>query len=185
VALVDSILRALPRPQIAELAVDFSRLPAYRAEHFPDSGPKPWLDRDSWPQDIEHLPSEQAAVCRQWAETGYIILPKLIPEALLDTAWVAYEQVVQRGTITLPPEPAADGDPLPGRFLNPHKRARSFCRVAKHPELMHWLQRLLGHPAKLLQTIASRKGSQQSAHSDSISHDHLSARLSGGGVDRL
>jgi hypothetical protein len=168
VALVDSILRALPRPQIAELPVNFSRLPAYRAEYFPDSGPKPWLDRDSWPQHIERLPSEQAAVYRQWAETGYIILPKLIPEALLDTAWRAYEQAIQRGTITLAPEPAADGDPLPGRFLNPHKRVRSFCRVAKHPELMNRLQRLLGHPAKLLQTIASHKGSQQSAHSDSI-----------------
>jgi hypothetical protein len=92
----------------------------------------------------------------------------LIPESLLDTAWQAYEQAVQRGVITLAPESAGYGDRLPGRFLNPHKRLRPFCRVAKHLELMHWLQRLLGHPAKLLQTIASHKGSQQAAHSDSI-----------------
>ena len=86
---------------------------------------------------------------------AYIILPGLIPKSLLDTAWQAYEQVVRRGKIKLPPESVGDGDQFPGRFLNPHKRVGQFCRVAKHPELMHWLQRLLGHPAKLLQTIAS------------------------------
>src|SRR5258706_12608515 len=166
--LVDSILRALARHRIAELPVDFSRLPAYRAEYFPDSGPEPWLDRDGWSGQVEALPVEQAALCGHWAETGYVILPGLIPESLLDTAWQAYEQSVQRGIIKLPPESVGDGDQLPGRFLNPHKRVRQFCRVAKHPELMQWLQRLLGHPAKLLQTIASHKGSQQAAHSDSI-----------------
>ncbi len=165
---VTSILRFLAGRPIAEQPVDFSRLPAYRAEYFPDSGPKPWLDRDSWSQQIEALPAEQAALCRQWADTGYVILPKLIPESLLDTVWQAYERLVERGDITLPPESAADGDRLPGRFLNPHKHVHPFCRVAKHRELMHWLQRLLGHPVKLLQTIASHKGSQQAAHSDSI-----------------
>ncbi len=166
--LVDSILRALARPSIAELPVDFSRLPAYRAEHFPDSGPKPWLDSDDWPRRIEPLPAEPATLFRQWAESGYVILPKLIPESLLDDAWQAYEQAVQGGVITLAPESAGDEDRLPGRFLNPHKRVRRFCRVAKHADLMHCLQRLLGHPVKLLQTIASHKGSQQGAHSDSI-----------------
>ena len=168
VPLVDSILRAVARPRIAELPVDFSRLPAYRAEYFPDSGPEPWLDRDGWSGQVEALPVEQAALCGHWAETGYVILPGLIPESLLETAWLAYEQSVQRGVIKLPPESVGDGDHLPGRCLNPHQRVRQFCRVAKHPELMRWLQRLLGHPAKLLQTIAGHKGSQQAAHSDSI-----------------
>jgi hypothetical protein len=168
VSLVDSILRSLARPRIAELPVDFAQLPAYRAEYFPDSGPKPWLDRDGWSQQIEALPAEQAEFCRQWAETGYVILPKIIPESLLDDAWHAYEQAVQRGVIKLAPEAAGDGDQLPGRLLNAHQRVRPFCRVAKHPDLMLRLQQLLGHPAKLLQTIASHKGSQQAAHSDSI-----------------
>ena len=168
VPLVESILRVLASPLIAETPVDFSRLPAYRAEYFPDSGPKPWLDRDNWSEQIKALPAEQVAICRQWAETGYVILPKLIPESLLDTAWQAYEQSVQRGVITLAPESAGEGDRLPGRFLNPHKRVRPFCREAKYLELIRWLQRLLGRPTKLLQTIASHKGSQQAAHSDSI-----------------
>ena len=123
---------------------------------------------DAWSRQVEALPAEQAALCRQWAETGYLILPRLIPEPVLDTAWQAYERAVQRGVIKLEPEPAGDGDQLPGRFLNPHKRVGQFCRVAKQRELTRWLERLLGHPIKLLQTIASHKGSQQSAHSDSI-----------------
>jgi hypothetical protein len=36
------------------------------------------------PGKIEAFPDEQAALCRQWAETGYVIQPKLIPESLLD-----------------------------------------------------------------------------------------------------
>jgi len=148
--------------------VDFSRLRAYRAEYFPNSGPKPWLDCDDWYRRIKALLPEQAELCSQWAETGYVILPGLIPESLLDNAWQAYEQAVRRGVITLAPESAGDGDRLPGRFLNPHKLVRPFCRVAKYASLMEWIQRLLGHPPKLLQTIASHKGSQQAAHSDSI-----------------
>ncbi len=66
--LVDSILRVIARSPIAEQPVDFSRLPAYRFEYFPDSGPKPWLDRADWSQQLEALPAQQAALCRQWAE---------------------------------------------------------------------------------------------------------------------
>lgn len=167
-AFLDSILRTLARPSIAKVPVDFRHLPAYRAEYFPDAGPKPWLDRNDWAMQIHSLSAAEAALCRQWAENGYLILPKLISGDLLDTAWQAYERAVKSGLITLAPESAGEGDPLPGRFLNPHKRVPPFCRVAKHLALMGWLERLLGHPAKLLQTIASHKGSQQAAHSDSI-----------------
>ncbi len=166
--LLDSILHAFSGPGIADVKVDCAKLPAFRAEHFPDAGPKPWLDDDRWHQRLASLPSEHAELCRKWATDGYIVLPKLVPDALLDEAWLAYEEAVQRGKIILPGDLASDDDKLPGRCLNPHKRVSRFCKVAKHPDLMTWLKLLLGHPAKLLQTIASHKGSQQSAHSDSI-----------------
>jgi hypothetical protein len=165
---VDSILRRVARSRIAERRVDFARLPAFRAEHFPASGPLPWLDRDDWPQRIESLAADQKGLCRHWAETGYLVLPKLIPDAVLDSAWKAYESAIQRQAIRLLPEPAGEGDVLPGRLLNPHKRVAAFCRVAKHPALLGALHLLLGHRPRLLQTITSHKGSQQLAHSDSI-----------------
>ncbi len=165
---IDSILRLLAGRPIADIPVDYARLPAYRAEYFPDSGPKPWLDRDDWSDRLQALSHAEADVCREWVASGCAILPGLIPHALLDRAWSAYEQTVQRGVISLPAEPAGEDDRLPGRFKNPHEKVRGFCDVAKYPELLRWLRLLLGHPVKLLQTIASHKGSQQPAHSDSI-----------------
>ena len=91
---------------------------------------KPWLDRDDWPRNIETLPKEEATICGHGARDGYVVLPKLIPESLLDHAWRAYEQAVKHGAIALPREPVGEEDRLPGRYLNPHKRVRSLCRVA-------------------------------------------------------
>jgi ectoine hydroxylase-related dioxygenase (phytanoyl-CoA dioxygenase family) len=96
------------------------------------------------------------------------VLPGLIPGGLLEETWNAYERAVRTRAIHLEAEPAGEGDTLPGRYLNPHKRVRQFCRVAKYPKLLGSLHRLLGHRPRLLQTIASHKGSQQLAHSDSI-----------------
>jgi len=171
--LVDSILRKVARARIADRRVDFTRLPAFRAEHFPDSGPRPWLDNnepdnDAWSKRVDSLPCESAALCRNWVKDGYVVLRGLIPGSLLDETWNAYEHAVQTKAIHLEADRAGEGDVLPGRYLNPHKRVRQFCRVAKYPELMRSLRLLLGHRARLLQTIASHKGSQQLAHSDSI-----------------
>jgi hypothetical protein len=166
--LLDSLLRRMARSGIAEAPVDFGRLAAYRAECFPDSGPAPWLDGDDWGERAASLPGVERAMCAHWAEHGYVILPKLIPDSLLDAAWEAYDSAVRSGAIQLEPEPAGPEDRLPGRLLNAHKRVPRFCKVAKHPGLMNALKRLLGHKARLLQTIASHKGSQQGAHSDSI-----------------
>ena len=62
--LLDSILHAFAGSGIADVKVDYSKLPAFRAEHFPDSGPKPWLDGDTWTQGIESLPAAHADLCR-------------------------------------------------------------------------------------------------------------------------
>lgn len=167
-AFLDSALRLLAGRAIADIHVDFARLPAYRAEHFPVSGPLPWLDRNDWEGRIGNLPADAAMLCRQWAEKGFVILPKFIPDELLNDAWQAYEDAVRSRTIVLPDEPGIEGDRLPGRFLNPHRRVPEFKRVAKYSALMGVLGQMLGYPARLLQTIASHKGSQQAAHSDSI-----------------
>src|SRR6185295_15607092 len=40
-------LRKGNRDMFAERRVNISRLPSFRAEHFPPAGPLPWLDRES------------------------------------------------------------------------------------------------------------------------------------------
>lgn len=160
--------------RFADEPVRLSKLPAFRAEYFPYSGPFPWLDRPDASERIEQklrageLTAEEARQCRYWAENGYIIVERLFPGALLDDVWEAYEGAIRNGKINLPPEPAGDHDPYPGRFLNPHEKAARFCRILKHPGLLHWIRVLMEREPKLLQTIASHKGSQQAVHSDSI-----------------
>jgi hypothetical protein len=154
----------------ADTPLDTAMLPAFRAEHFPYSGPYPWLDRPDALEQIaaRGLTEEQALQCRNWVERGYIILNRLIEEPVLDEVWQSYEHAIAAGRIKPPQEPAAADDPYPGRFLNPHKKAGAFCRILKHPALLDWLRLLTGREPKPLQTIASHKGSQQGVHSDSI-----------------
>ncbi len=150
------------------------KIPSFRAEHFPYSGPYPWLDRPDVLERIEaklragEIDEEEAGQCRSWAANGYVIVKNLIEDRTLDDVWSAYESAIGAGKIKLEREPASDDDPYPGRFLNPHKKVGSFCRVLKHAELFRWIRLLMEREPKPLQTIASHKGSQQGAHSDSI-----------------
>ena len=154
--------------------MDWSALPAYRAEHFPYSGPYPWLDYSNFEERVGarltagEIDAEQAAKCLYWARRGYIVLERLISPEILDEVWSAYDNAVSSGKFRLPPEPAANGDPHPGRYLNPHKKIGAFCRILKHRGLLAWLRLLTDREPKPLQTIMSHKGSQQAVHSDSI-----------------
>src|ERR1700732_2806115 len=162
------------RKLFADQPLKVSQLPAFRAEHFPYSGPYPWLDHADALEQIarkQHrgeINEEEAEQCRCWSENGYVILKNLIEDRFLDEAWSGYEEAIAARRIRLPQEPVTDDDPYPGRFLNPHKKAGAFCPVLKHPRLMHWIRLLMEREPKPLQTIASHKGTQQAAHSDSI-----------------
>jgi hypothetical protein len=162
------------RNSIGERPVSTSRLPAFRAEHFPDSGPFPWLDcedaiaRISVRLEKGEISAAEADLCRYWVANGYVVLKNLFDDETLDAVWAGYEEAIRSGRIKLPPEPAAEDDPFPGRWLNPHKKVAAFCRILKHRGMLEYLRLLLGHDAKPLQTIASHKGSQQGLHSDSI-----------------
>ena len=162
------------RGLFADQPLNVSKLPSFRAEHFPYSGPYPWLDQPDALDRIERklrqgeINAEEAEQCRYWAAHGYIIIPGLIGSAILDDVWDAYEKGVQSGKIGLQRDSAGEGDPYPGRFLNPHKKVGAFCRILKHPGLLGWIRLLMEREPRPLQTITSHKGSQQGLHSDSI-----------------
>jgi hypothetical protein len=164
----------MPGRFFADQAVKFSQVPAFRAEHFPYAGPYPWLDRADALERVDEklqrreLTQEEAEQCRCWSRHGYIILKKLIDEDTLDAVWSAYEEAVSFGKIRLEPKPAGADDPFPGRFLNPHKKSASFCRIPKYAALLRWIRLLMEREPRPLQTIAAHKGSQQGVHSDSI-----------------
>ena len=154
--------------------VNVSKLSSFRAERFPYSGPYPWLDRPDALDRIAaklqkgELTEEQARQFRFWNANGYIIIKGLVENQILDSVWAAYQSAVDSGRVKLQDEPANDGDPHPGRFLNPHKKLAAFCQILKHEALLNWIQLLTEREPKILQTITSHKGSQQGIHSDSI-----------------
>jgi hypothetical protein len=158
----------------ADQRLNLSKITAYRAEHFPYSGPHPWLDRPDAFEQIDRkeaageLTAEEAGYCRKWSNDGYIVIPGLIQSEILDRAWTSYERAAHSGKILLPADSAGDADPHPGRFLNPHKRVGAFCEILKHGGLLAHIRTLMEREPKVLQTIASHKGSQQPEHSDSI-----------------
>jgi hypothetical protein len=164
----------VPSRWIAEQSVNLSKLQSFRFEHFPYSGPYPWLDQPGALDSVDaklaagEITAEQSEQCRYWSQNGYIVIPRLFDDSTLDIVWTAYEEAIRKGRIKLTADPAADNDPHPGRFLNPHKKLAAFCRILKHPGLLQWIRLLTGHEPKPLQTIASHKGSQQGVHSDSI-----------------
>ncbi len=155
----------------AEQKVKLATIPAFRAEHFPYSGPYPWLDQADASVEIESrlargaITASQAEMCRKWSGDGYVILPKLFEPEILDRVWNSYERSIAGGRIKLDREP---GDPHLGRFLNPHKRVGAFCEILKHAGLNGAIRTLMEREPKVLQTIASHKGSEQPEHSDSI-----------------
>ncbi len=158
----------------AEVPVDVSKLSSLRAENFPYSGPYPWLDQPNALEQIAvrvhdgRLTQQQAEQCQFWVKNGYIIVPKLIADSTLDLVWDAYEKAVRDGIIPLSPESAGDGDPYPGRFLDPHQKVDAFCHILRHPGLLRWIEILMERDPEPFQTITCHKGSQQGAHSDSI-----------------
>lgn len=158
----------------ADIPVDIGCIKVFRAENFPESGPSPWLDQPA-AQDIiarrvarREITPRQAEICRSWEENGYYVLRGAIDPETIDEAWDAYEAAIARGDVTLAPEKAAEDDPHPGRYLNPHLKVEEIERLLKHPVLVNFSSMVLGRPAIPFQTIASHKGSQQAEHSDSI-----------------
>src|SRR6266851_844318 len=175
----------------ADKRVKVSRLPSFRAEHFPYSGPYPWLDRPDALEQIDNklrdgaITEEEARQCRYWADNGYIIVEKLIEDRVLDAVWDAYEGAIREGKIRLEAEPASADDPYPGRFLNPHKKSGAYCQILKHPALLRWIQVLMEREPKPLQNhhVAQRFAAECALGLHS--HDDVSHRVFERGVDRF
>nr|WP_276081637.1 phytanoyl-CoA dioxygenase family protein [Methylobacterium sp. GC_Met_2] len=158
----------------ADVPVDIGCIKVFRAENFPESGPSPWLDQPDAQEIItrrvarREITPRQAEICRSWEEHGYYVLRGAIDAETIDEAWGAYEAAIARGDVTLAPEKAAEDDPHPGRYLNPHLKVEEIGQLLNHPVLVNFSSMVLGRPAIPFQTIASHKGSQQAEHSDSI-----------------
>ena len=141
----------------------------------------PWLDREDREVAIEQelrsgaLTGEQAGWCRAFAKDGYLVFEKLIAEDQIEHAWDAYERFYQAHREEFH-SPNLPGDPWPERYLNTHFSVPEIAEILHHPRLLEITDLLLGRPTRSFQTITSHKGTEQSAHSDSI---HMTTRPPG------
>jgi len=163
-----------PAPVVADVPIDLAHMTVYRAEYFPDAGPHPWLDDPeaesfiAYEEQEGRLKPEDAALCRYWARNGYVILPGVFEHDLLDHVWAAYEAKIDTGVLKPPPEAQFQGDPVPGRLLDPHLTVPEISDLMHHPVLLGKVQMLLGASCTPFQSISGHKASQQAIHSDSI-----------------
>ena len=154
---------------LADTVVDIRKLDTFEMEAFPDSGPRPWLDRSNALSEINKRAAEPglADKFRQWDSDGYLVLEKCIAESTLDSIWSAYESAIGQGRV-IPEDGAGANDPYPGRFLSPHKAVPEINELLHNPTICDWVQKLCNRAPIPYQTIASFAGSEQAAHSDSV-----------------
>lgn len=159
---------------IADVPVDLEAMPQYRGEFFPESGPKPWIDRPDALAVLDQkvaskaIAPDQAEICRGLIVDGYYIAKNLIPTDVLDTVWQSYEQALENKLVSVKPEIHGEGDRFPGRLLDPHLKIPEVASLLWHPELIRITDLLFGRRTIPFQTIIGHKSSQQLPHSDAI-----------------
>jgi hypothetical protein len=164
----------LEQAVVPEVAVDLESVKIFRAERFPEAGPRPWLDRPGARRVIKsrertgHLTSFEAALCLKWVRDGYVVVDTLLDDMTLDYVWSAYEGAIANGVVTPPPEVQFPGDTIPGRLLDPHLSVPEIDELMHHPGLVRVVDLLLGARSFPFQSISGHKASQQAIHGDSI-----------------
>jgi hypothetical protein len=165
---------AFRKHYFADVPVNLDAIVEYRNDAFPASGPACWLDQPDALLAVEHrlsrgaITAEDAQMCRQWIVDGYYIARGLIDHALLDRTWEAYEKAIRDGTVVVDPESHGEGDPYPGRKLDPHLKVPEIATLQGHPSILRITDLLLGKETIPFQTIMGHKGSGQRPHSDAI-----------------
>jgi ectoine hydroxylase-related dioxygenase (phytanoyl-CoA dioxygenase family) len=162
------------RDLLQDKGVDVDALGVYRAEHFPEHGPRAWLDEPEAAAQIEaqlaagRISAEQADKARQFRRDGYVVFETLIDEATVDRAWTGFLRDIERGRVPLDPEPTEGDNSGWGRVPNVHAYVPEMRALLEDARIMAWMAFLLGRPVHPFQTIPSFYGSQQLGHTDAI-----------------
>jgi ectoine hydroxylase-related dioxygenase (phytanoyl-CoA dioxygenase family) len=168
-------LRTFSQHYFADQALDLRHREMFQAHQLPASGPLPWLDRPDALEVIQRrqqqgeLSETAMAVCTQYAQQGYVILKQLLDHPTIDEVWgAAYDRAVPAGRIKPAPEQKTEADPYPGHVMNAHLQVPEIQKLFADPQLLAWVELLLGRSPIPFQTLLFPKGREQLAHSDSI-----------------
>lgn len=169
-----NLRRKLARNQIADVKVDIRNLTRFTADQFPESGPRPWLDRPDAECLIQaslasgKITADEARQAEYFRVHGYLVLEKLFPDQMIDSIWSDYEKKVYEGRVPVETYQKKSGDLFLGRCLNPHMNVPVLRKLSHYRKLVSTMSLLMGVDAIPFQTITSFAGSQQLPHSDAI-----------------
>jgi hypothetical protein len=132
----------------------------------------PWVESPFFEEILKSkkLPEDKIALAKEYRKNGYIVIPGLLPEALIDA--------VKDET-----EKKAFDPSFPIKTQRDQTRVQDFWLVseptkelAAFPKILETLELLYGRPAIPFQTLSFKVGTQQRAHSDTIHFSSLPAR---------
>ncbi len=140
---------------------------SYRREDYPEVESVPWLDRPDALQCIDErfnageITAEQAEVCRHFHLEGYATLGRVVPTETCEEINTDVQRVFDQWK-HLPFQE------LRFKFQDMYHESPASVRALKHPDLLAWLDLLLGRRMIPFQTLNMPISSQQGAHSDAI-----------------
>ena len=132
----------------------------------------PWVESPFFDDLLasKSLSDEKAKFAREYNENGFVVLPGVLPEELIDR-------------VRLDAETRAFDPNFPIKTQRDKTRVQDFWKVspatkelACYPKVLETLDFLYGRPAVPFQTLTFRVGTQQRAHSDTIHFSSLPAR---------
>jgi ectoine hydroxylase-related dioxygenase (phytanoyl-CoA dioxygenase family) len=132
----------------------------------------PWVESPFFEEILKtkNLTAQQAKLVNDYHENGYVVIPGLLPQSLIDRVRDDAEKK------------AFDPD-FPLKTQRDATRVQDFWLVseatkelAAYPQVLEMLELLYGRPVVPFQTLSFKVGTQQRTHSDTIHFSSLPAR---------
>ena len=149
-ASVSEALEAFTRRYFASRPVDLSSMGTFTGRKFPNSGPMPWLDRPDARWEIDRrlreklITEDEARLCREFHDQGFVILKGLFSEQRLDQVWERYEQAIRDGRLTPADEKKGPDDPHPSNTINAHTVVPEIQQLISSDEVLSKVRMLIG-----------------------------------------
>ena len=171
-----------------------------------DEAGLPWVDRPDFEDQLNRaltaktVSAEESEWLRHWQKNGFMVFRSLIPETLIDAAWVDYYRAFEdrpvckallegKGVIWLSEMPAADevgaSTNFHFRFMDFHNVSAATKLISMDPTVMRFLQLVLRDTPVAMQTLAFEFGSEPGVASGLPLCRSQTPQPSGGGMGRL
>lgn len=133
----------------------------------------PWIESPFFEEILatKKLTEEQLNFVREYQQNGYVVIPGILPESLIDRTRIDAE------------EKAFNPD-FPIKTQRDERRVQDFWKVSEaskelacHPKILEMLSLFYGREPIPFQTLNFKFGSQQRAHSDTIHFSSLPAKF--------